>query len=81
MGTAGPFSGRFIGAPQEPPMSVEGMLSNKLCWTHASIYGPCTINRPITTAAVTINLFKKQLEKSDVEMFAMFPKEKVEHTR
>lgn len=63
MSTAGPFNGGFIGTPQELPVSVEGMVSNKLCWTDGPIYGLCTINPPITAAAVTINLCGKQLEK------------------
>lgn len=61
-------------------MSVEGMVSNKLCWTYGPIYGQRTINQPITTAAVIINLFRKQLEKSDLEMCAVFPTGDVEHT-
>lgn len=81
MSTAGPFNSRFIGTPQEQPMSVEGMVSHKLCWTDGPIYGQCTINQPITTTAVTINLFRKQLEKSDVEMFAVFPNRKVEQAK
>ena len=62
-------------------MSVEGMVSNKLCWTYGPIYGQCTINQPITTAAVIINLFRKQLEKSDLEMFAVFQNGKVKHAK
>lgn len=81
MSTAGPFNDGFIGTPQELPVSVEGMVSNKLCWTDGPIYGRCTINPPITAAAVTINLCEKQLEKSDIEMFAMFPSRKVEHAK
>lgn len=81
MSTAGPFNGGFIGTPQARPMSVEGMVSHKLCWTYGTIYGQCTINRPITTAAVIINLFRKQLEKSDIEMFAVFPNGKVEQAK
>lgn len=81
MSTAGPFSGRFIGAPQELPVSVEGTVSNKLCWTHGPIDGQCAINPAITTAAVIINLFRKQLEKSHIEMFAVVPNEKVEHVK
>lgn len=79
MGTAGPFNGRFIGTPQELPVSVEGTVSNTLCWTYGPIYGPCSINPLITAAAVTINLCGKQLEKSDIEMFAMFLSRKAEH--
>jgi hypothetical protein len=79
MSTAGPFNSGFTGTAQEPPVSVESMVSNKLCWTYGPIYGQCTINLPITTAAVTINLCGKQLEKSDMEMFAVFPSRKVEH--
>lgn len=81
MSTAGPFNGSFTSAPQELPVSVEGMVSNKLCWTYGPIYGQCTINPPITTAAVTINLCGKQPEKSDTEMFAAFPSRKVDHAR
>lgn len=62
------------------PRSVEGMVPNKLCWTYGTIGGQCTINRAITTAAVIINLFRKQLEKSDLEMFVAFQNGKVEHT-
>lgn len=70
MSTAGPLNGRFIGTSQAQPMSVEGMESNKLCWTHGPIYGQCTINPLVTTAAVIINLFSKQLKKFDVEEHA-----------
>lgn len=43
-------------------MLVKGRVSNKLDWTCGPVDGQGTINLSITSAAVTIKLFRKPLK-------------------
>lgn len=59
-------------------MLVKGRVSNKLDWTCGPVDGQGTINLSITSAAVTIKLFRKppQKKKSDTQTFNEFQMKK-----
>lgn len=59
-------------------MLVKGRVSNKLDWTCGPVDGQGTINLSITSAAVTIKVFRKLPQKSDTQTFNEFQMKNLE---
>jgi len=57
---------------------MKGRVSNKLDWTCGPVDGQGTINLSITSAAVTIKLFRTPPQKSDTQTFNEFQMKNLE---